>query len=191
MVYEFEIKGMPVKTGDLISTADGGGPVFPGQFWRLIGKLIPGDVDHIAIYIGPNGRCIEAGAKGVISFEANSSWDPESMEEQRSLIDKLYGIAYPLAGRQLDSDQENAIREKVAEFCIAQIGKPYNINFVDSATEDAFYCSQLAYKAYLKNCIDLDTGKGVRAIPGTESIVFPQEVWESCIHRSPAEEKRP
>jgi uncharacterized protein YycO len=49
-------------------------------------------------------------------------------------------------------------------------------------TEDAFYCSQLAYKAYLKEGIDLNTGKGVPHFPGMESIVFPQEIWSGCEH---------
>jgi len=53
-----------VQTGDIICTTDGGGEIFAGQFWRLVGKLIPGEVDHIAVYVGPQGRCVEAGAKG-------------------------------------------------------------------------------------------------------------------------------
>jgi hypothetical protein len=46
MIYSFEINGLAVKTEDLFCTVDGGDPVVPGEFWRLIGKLIPGDVDH-------------------------------------------------------------------------------------------------------------------------------------------------
>lgn len=189
MVYSFEVNGLAVKTGDLICTTDGGGPVVPGEFWRLVGKLIPGEVDHVVIYIGPGGRCVEAGPKGVISFDDQSStWNSANMFEQRDLIDQLYGIAYPLSGRGLTSRQEEAVRESVAEYCLAQIGKPYNIDFLDSSTEDSFYCSQLAYKAYLKKDIDLNTGKGVPQIPGTGSIIFPQEVWESCIHKRPVDQ---
>lgn len=187
MVYSFEINGLAIKTGDLICTVDGGGPIVPGEFWRLIGKLIPGDVDHIVIYVGPGGRCVEAGAKGVISFETRSSfWDSAGMYNQRLLIDQLYGIAYPLQGRSLPPDLEESARENVATFCLAQVGKPYNINFLDSATEDSFYCSQLAYKAYLKCAIDLNAGREMTEIPGTGSIIFPQEVWENCVHVRPA-----
>ena len=186
MVYSFEINGLSVKTGDLICTVDGGGPVIPGEIWRLIGKLIPGDVDYVVVYIGPEGRCVEAGVKGVISFETHSSvWNSASMLDQRLLVDQLYGIAYPVEGRGLPPEQEDTIRDNVAAFCLAQVGKPYNINFLDSSTEDSFYCSQLAYKAYLKCGIDLNTGKGVPDIPGTTSIIFPQEVWESCVHARP------
>jgi uncharacterized protein YycO len=186
MIYSFEINGLTVKTGDLICTTDGGSPIVPGEFWRLVGKLIPGDVDHIVIYVGPGSKCVEAGPKGVISFDAHSStWNSAEMFEQRGLIDQLYGIAYPLSGRGLTAEQETAARENVADYCITQVGKPYNIDFLDSSTEDSFYCSQLAYKAYLKNDIDLNTGKGVPEIPGSGSIIFPQEIWESCVHARP------
>lgn len=187
MIHVFEINGLVVKTGDLICTVDGGEPLIPGQFWRLIGKLIPGVIDHVVVYVGPKGRCVEAGAKGVISFETHSSeWNSAETLEQRALIDHLYGIAYPLSGRGVSPADEETIRGKVADFCLAQVGKPYNINFLDSSTEDSFYCSQLAYKAYLKCGIDLNTGKGIPEIPGTSNIIFPQEVWESCVHACPA-----
>lgn len=187
MVYEYTINGLKLRTGDLICTTDGGGVFLVGEFWRLVGKLIPGDVDHIVIYIGPGGRCVESGAKGrVIEFEIpGDTWDSDAMYSQRKLIDTLYGVAYPLAERNLSNDRENEIRGKVAAFCVkqAEAGKPYNINFLDSDTEDAFYCSQLAYRAY-RNCgIDLNTNCGVPDIPGTESVIFPQEIWEGCVNR--------
>ncbi|MBW2607406.1 MAG: hypothetical protein JRD05_07180 [Deltaproteobacteria bacterium] len=187
MVYKYTINSLKLRTGDLICTTDGGGELFVGEFWRLVGKLIPGDVDHIVIYIGPGGRCVESGATGrVIKFEIPGDiWDPGAMYPQRKLIDTLYGVAYPLAGRDLSEVRENDIREKVAAFCVkqAEAGKPYNINFLDSDTEDAFYCSQLAYRTY-QNCdIDLNTNCGVPDIPGTESVIFPQEIWEGCVNR--------
>ena len=73
-----------------------------GEFWRLVGMLIPGEVDHIIIYVGPAGRCVEAGARGrVIEFEvAGNAWDAAAMMPQRGpFLDVLHGVAYPLAGR--------------------------------------------------------------------------------------------
>lgn len=187
MVYSYEINGLQLKTGDLICTVDGGTPIVAGEFWRLIGKLIPGAVDHIVIYVGPDGRCVESGARGVISFHTPSKvWDSAAMLDQRKLLDQLYGVAYPTRNRGLTPEREDEIRAAVASYCLAQIGKPYNINFFDSSTENSFYCSQLAYKAYLACGIDLNTGKGVPDIPGTSSIIFPQELWESCEHARPA-----
>jgi hypothetical protein len=184
MIHSHSINGLPLTTGDLICTTDGGEALISGQFWRLVGKLIPGDVDHIVIYVGPGGRCVEAGARGlVITFEMTGDrWDAQKMYAQRRMIDTLYGVVYPLKHKHLPEDVEARIRNSVARYCIAQAeaGKPYNLNFFNSQTEDAFYCSQLAYKAYLPHGIDLNSGQGVPNIPGTNSIVFPQEIWASC-----------
>lgn len=188
MIHTYEINGLEVKTGDIICTADGGPNDIIGEFWRLIGKIIPGDVDHIVVYVGPKGRCVEAGAKGVVSiFEVEGNiWEAEKMETQRGpFIDVFYGVAYPLSGRGFSENEENQIRKSVADYCLeqARLKKPYNLNFLNSMTDDAFYCSQLAYKAYLRHEINFNVGMGVPSIPGTESIVFPQEVWESCSHQ--------
>jgi hypothetical protein len=180
------VNGWTIQSGDLLCTQDGGAGHFQGEFWRLIGKLIPGEVDHIVIFVGPHGRCVEAGAKGrVIEFEImGHTWDAQAMIPQRGpFLDRLQGVAYPLAG--MPDCQAASIREKVAAYCLKQatLRKPYNINFLNSRTEKAFYCSQLAYKAYLKQGIDLNTGRGIPQLPGTESIVFPQEIWSSCAHQ--------
>jgi hypothetical protein len=146
--------------------------------------LIPGDVDHIVIYVGPAGRCVEAGAKGkVITFEVpQNEWDAPRMFEQRYIMDKLYGVAYPLADYDLTPQQIQDIRIDVGNYCLQQAKseKPYNLNFYNCDKEDAFYCSQLAYKAYMRHNIDLNTDKGIPNIPWSKRIVFPQEVWASC-----------
>lgn len=69
MIHFCEINAIPLKTGDVICTMNGKPEILPGEFWRLIGMLVPGDVDHVALYLGPAGRCIEAGALGVVTFE--------------------------------------------------------------------------------------------------------------------------
>lgn len=188
MIYEYEIDGLSVRTGDIICTADGASNTdIKGQFWRLLGKIIPGEVDHIVIYVGPDGRCVEAGAKGkVITFKVKeNTWDFEKMIEQRGIIDTLYGVVCPLHGKSLNEAETTGIREAVAAYCLqqAELEKPYNMNFLDSTTEKAYYCSQLAYLAYLKHGIDLNTGRGIPEIPGTESIIFPQEIWSGCEHK--------
>lgn len=186
-ISTYQIDGLPVQTGDLICTTTGGRSVFAGLLWRTFGMVIPGPVDHIAVYVGPGGRCVEAGAKlRVATFEVpGNTWDDLKMADTRGpLFDTLYGIAYPLAGRSLSRDEETRIRREVARYCLrqAEAGKPYNVMFLDSMTDKAFYCSQLAYKAYLEQGIDLHTGQGVPKIPGTGSIIFPQELWAGCTH---------
>lgn len=192
-VHTYQIDGLTVRTGDLICTnTTEDESVFGRLLWRSFGKLIPGDVDHIAVYVGPAGRCVEAGAKyRVITFNIkDNTWDSSKMMEERGPIpDNLYGVAYPLAGLSLTEEEEAGIRRRVAMYCIrqAEAKKLYNPIFLDSMTEDAFYCSQLAYKAYLREGIDLNTGKGVQNFPGMESIIFPQEIWSGCRHiKAPA-----
>ncbi|OHB67454.1 MAG: hypothetical protein A2Y76_14605 [Planctomycetes bacterium RBG_13_60_9] len=190
-VHTHQIDGLTVRTGDLICTSTGGKSMFTGFLWRAFGMVIPGAVDHIAVYVGPGGRCVEAGAKlRVITFDVTgNTWDESKMSKQRGpLFDALYGVAYPLAGRSLSREEEARIRRGVASYCLkqAEAKKPYNPVFTESMTENAFYCSQLAYKAYLGQGLDLNTGQGVPHIPGTDSIVFPQEIWSGCEHERAA-----
>ena len=187
MVCTYMIDGLSVQTGDIICTTDGESGILPGDFWRLLGRLLPGEVGHVVVYVGPKGRCVEAGGRGVITFEVKENiWVAERMTEQRGrFMDRLYGVAYPLQGRGLSVEEEARIRQSVADYCLAQaaVNKPYNINFLDPDTEEAFYCSQLAYRAYLAHGINLNTGQGVPNLVGTSSIVFPQEIWSSCRHQ--------
>jgi hypothetical protein len=185
MIHTYTINGVPLETGDIICTRNGKPNILPGEFWRLVGRLVPGDVDHVAVYVGPDGRCVEAGALGVITYEVtHDHWDSAKLISQRGLIfDEFYGVAYPLAGQELSEEDESLIRERAAEYCLAQVGKPYNLNFLDPDREDAFYCSQLAYKAYLPFGINLNTGLAMEMLPGTNQIIYPQEIWGGCVHR--------
>ncbi len=186
MIHTYQIEGMVVQTGDIICTQNGKPDILPGEFWLLVGMLVPGDVDHVVIYLGPEGRCIEAGSRGVNDFYAHDGiWDAEFMTSERGvLIDTFYGVAYPLDGLELSEDEETHMRMKVAEYCLAQIGKPYNINFLNAESEKSFYCSQLAYKAYQQIGIDLNTGLAMEQLPGTNEIVYPQEIWDGFTHRA-------
>ena len=183
-VYSYQINGMPVQTGDIICTMNGKPDILPGEFWRLVGRLVPGDVDHVAIYLGPDGRCAEAGARGVITFDVpNGIWNTERMARQRGLLfDTFYGVVSPLDVLGYMEEDEFHLRKAVAQYILAQVGKPYNLNFFNSETEEAFYCSQLAYKAYQTIGINLNTGLAMEQLPGTNQIVYPQEIWNGFSH---------
>jgi cell wall-associated NlpC family hydrolase len=185
MVYTYQIEGIAIQTGDVICTMNGKPDILPGEFWRLVGRLVPGDVDHVAIYLGPNGRCIEAGARGVITFNVpRGHWNTERMARQRGLLfDTFYGVASPLDGIGLSDGEEFEMRSTVAAYCLAQVGKPYNLNFLNTETEEAFYCSQLAYKAYEQIGINLNTGLAMEQLPGTNAIIYPQEIWNGFSHQ--------
>ena len=69
-IHTYKIDGLTVRTGDLICTSTGGQSMPGGLFWKLFGELVYGEVDHIAVYVGPGGRCVEAGAKfRVLTFD--------------------------------------------------------------------------------------------------------------------------
>jgi cell wall-associated NlpC family hydrolase len=184
-IYTYQIEGIPVQTGDIICTMNGKPDILPGEFWRFIGRLVPGDVDHVAIYVGPSGRCIEAGARGVIKFTVfDGQWNTDRMARRRGLLfDTFYGVVSPIDGLGASQEEEIEARTRVAEYCLAQVGKPYNLNFLNTETEEAFYCSQLVYKAYQQIGIDLNTGLAMEQLPGTNAIVYPQEIWDGFPHR--------
>jgi hypothetical protein len=188
MVYSYQINGVVLQTGDIICTNNGKAEILPGQFWRLVGRLIPGEVDHVAIFTGPASRCVEAGALGVATFEVpDGVWDAGRMAFERGLlIDSFHGAVRPLDGVRCTEAEEEQMRERVASYCLAQIGKPYNLNFLESEIESAFYCSQLAYKAYQQIGINLNTGLALERVAGTNQIIFPQEIWSGFPHAAAA-----
>ncbi len=185
MIYTSSFNGITLKTGDVICTADGKPDILPGEFWRLIGRLLPGVVDHVVIYLGPRGRCIESGALGVVTFSMpGRTWQAEKLITARGLlVDQFYGVVYPLEDCGLSEVQEAHVREQIAAYCLAQLGKPYNLNFLDAERENAFYCSQLAYKAYQPHGINLNTGMSMSGLPGSDKIIFPQEIWAGFPHQ--------
>ncbi|MEN9936874.1 MAG: Permuted papain-like amidase enzyme YaeF/YiiX, family [Chloroflexota bacterium] len=184
-IYEHSFHGIPVRTGDVICTTDGGAGGLYAALWQRLGTLVPGPIDHCAVYVGPGGRCVEAGARGVITFDMDDPWDAAARHDVRWLLDTFYGVAYPLAGRGLEPADEERIRAGVAGYCLEQAAarRPYNVNFLDSAGDDAFYCSQLVFKAYHRFGIDLNTWHTDPARAPLHSVVFPLEIWESCRER--------
>lgn len=192
-IYTYQIEGIALQTGDIICTMNGKPDILPGEFWRLVGRLVPGDVDHVALYIGPNGRCIEAGARGVIKFTVfDGQWNTDRMARRRGLLfDTFYGVASPIDGLEVSEEEEAEMRARVAQYCLAQVGKPYNLNFLSTETEESFYCSQLAYKAYQQIGIDLNTGLAMEKIPGTNAIIYPQEIWDGFSHREAKRDQHP
>lgn len=183
-VFQETLNSLPMQTGDVICTTSGMPDILIGEFWRFLARLVPGEVDHVIVYLGPDGLCAEAGMKGVILFTIpNGFWDAKLMLLQRGpYLDSLVGIACPLAGRDLNLTEESSIRQQVRRFCLEQalLKKPYNLNFLNPNTDESFYCSQLVYRAYLQHGINLNTGLGLPDLIGSDEIIFPQEIWASC-----------
>lgn len=186
-IYSYEINGLTVQTGDLLCTTDGDERTVAGRLWQAVGTLIPGPIDHVVLYIGPEGRCVEANAWGVVTFEVTGHhWDGPALQKHRAhLVDTLYGVAYPLRGRGLSAAAERNIRAGVRAYALEQVAaqKPYNVNFFNPTTDAAFYCSQLIYHAYHEHGLDLrQPNTSLASVPLLNRVVLPQELWDACEH---------
>ena len=187
MVHSYEIAGLSVQTGDILCTTVGDESLLSGLVWRLFGAFVPGPIDHMALYVGPGGRCVESGPAGVVVYDASDrTWGAQRMARERAwLTDTLYGVAYPLAGRGLAPEDEAVVRSAVAAYCLEQAAadRPYNFNFLNSRTEKSFYCTHLIYRAYLHSGIDLNSQRHFLGLDGPDSLILPREIWEACEHR--------
>ena len=177
MIYEDELMGTRLRSGDIIATVDGGASVY-GFMFHLIGTLIPGKPDHLALYLGPDNICIEAGPKGVNLFRyIDHAWDADRMFGQRGIVDALYGIGDVVRGHLPEEEEERA-RTAIRRYALDQAGKDYNYAFHDSDDDTLFYCSQLVYKACEAAGITLDLSSGKALHPLLpDKIITPIEVW--------------
>ncbi|MEP7098821.1 MAG: hypothetical protein ABI748_14265 [Dokdonella sp.] len=185
-LYDHVIDGLPVRTGDILCLRNGADGSIYGRIWEGIGKLIPGEIDHCVIYLGPGGRFVEANVYGVTVLEMpGTTWDARALVRQRILLDTLVGVAYPLAGRDLTAAEENRIRTSVADWCLAQSAedRPFNFNLLDATNPERAYCSQLIAEAYRREGIDLDSNIGVPRASIFRKAVFPEEIWNASEHR--------
>jgi hypothetical protein len=181
MIFEESLEGRPVRSGDIIATVDGGEGSFSGALFKLLGVMIPGKPDHIVLYLGPDGICIEAGPKDVNLFRFfDGKWDAHRMERQRGIVDKLYGVGSLVPKTAAGTFAEDAARRTVRAFLLEQAGKPYNWDFLDPDQEEAYYCSQLAYAAYWCVGVNLNvSAEGSLHPKFLNRIVTPGEVWNS------------
>jgi hypothetical protein len=184
-VYDFSFNGLPVTTGDVLCMTDGEDGSARGALWGALSSVVPGSIDHCIVYVGPEGRCVESGAGGVIVYDMPSTWDAKKLSLKRHLFDRIHGVAYPLANRNLSPEQEASTRIAVAQYCLdqARARKPYSFRFRQINREDAFYCSQLVYVAYRKQGIDLSKFEGRGVLSRMSGVVFPATIWNSCVHK--------
>lgn len=178
MIFSERLEGKTIRTGDIIATVDGGGSIY-GALFHLIGEIVPGKPDHMALYLGPDGICVEAAPKGVNLFRFfRGRWDAERMQRQRGVVDKLYGLGDAVGGRLDDPGKSDAVREAVRAFVLDQVGKPYNMNFLEPEQDLAFYCSQLVFAAYKKVGIDLHSACTPALHPLLPAkVITPEEIW--------------
>ncbi|ADL08510.1 cell wall-associated hydrolase-like protein [Thermosediminibacter oceani] len=86
-----------------------------------------------------------------------------------------WGVRYSNVKGLWVSGAGDADYRYAADYSYAQIGKPYNYNFFDINRTDAFYCSQLAWRAWKNRGWDLNDGGAVWPVDLVESphtVVF-------------------
>jgi len=123
--------------------------------------LFGGYWTHAGIYNGDGTFTDSIPSEGVrvASFKQSSFWDPSDWAILRTNQDggkRDEAIAY--ARRQAADDD------------------PYNWNFLNKETEDKFYCSQLVWRAYYEQDIDLDNAWGVPLAVPPDDIYFDDDV---------------
>lgn len=183
MIHSHTFHGVTARTGDILFTRDGQEGSLFGEFWRLIGRIIPSEFSHVALYVGPGVRFVESAARGVLVVEMEGDeWSGTRYGAERLLVDQLVAVGDPLAGRGISPERESEIRENVVAYCLQQAreDKPYNIRFFNPETDGAFYCSQLVYKAYRAQGINLHIHIGEDADSPLAPIVLPEDLWNAC-----------
>lgn len=186
MLHDHVIDGLPLRTGDILCLRDGSERSLYGRVWQGIGALVPGEIDHCALYVGPAGRFVEANVYGVSVLDMpGERWDAHALVRQRILLDTLVGVVYPLAERGLACAEADRIRMAVADYCLAQANadKPFNFNLFNATNPARTYCSQLIAEAYGREGIELDSNLGVPTARIFKHAVFPQELWNGSPHR--------
>lgn len=149
-------------------------PRLPDNFGGLSGFLSWARWITSSFTWGRKDACVEAGPRGVNVFNLpGPTWDALGMIRLRGpILDTLQGVAAPIKAMDWSNrKKEIQVREAIAQYCLAQVGKPYNVNYFNPQTEEAFYCSQLAYLAYLPHGINLIPSLGFR-ICRTRKVLF-------------------
>ena len=72
-IYTHSYHDLPLTTGDIICTQDGESESVFGRLWKLLGLVVPGEVDHCILYLGPGGRCIESAPSGMPPLDSISA----------------------------------------------------------------------------------------------------------------------
>ena len=115
-------------------------------------------------------------------------WNAKRVAAKRLYYDTLVGVAYPLQGLNLSPQEETRIRTGVADYCLSQVGKPYNANFLNTVTDEAFYCSQLIYLAYCDVGVDLGVSPvqlltEPRDAQSKPLLILPNALMDNCTHQ--------
>jgi hypothetical protein len=125
--------------------------LLPGDILTRDDQLITFMEAHDAMYVG-NGQIIDSLPEGGVQYRSLEGFVADADD---------YVIAHRLA------DWSAEVAQGAIDYAIAHIGTPYDYSFFGGKdTEDKMYCSELVWRAYLSQGIDLDSNGGPWVWPG-------------------------
>jgi uncharacterized protein YycO len=134
---------------------DGYANMLPGYYYISVKGTIAGlGTGHAAIKNSQSQQTIEAYPAGGVK-RYDKKWNYESMFYKAMAIGST-----------------STRRTSAVSYAESKIGKPYNNNFYDKWNQTKFYCSQLVWRAWYNQGIDIDDIK-------FDNIVTPTEVGVS------------
>jgi uncharacterized protein YycO len=125
--------------------------LLPGDILTRDDQLVTFMEAHDAIYVG-SGRIIDALPDGGVQYRSLEAFIADAQD---------YVIAQRLEAYSKD------IALGAVDYAVAHIDVPYDYGwFGGKDTEDQMYCSELVWRAYLAQGIDLDSNGGPWVWPG-------------------------
>lgn len=142
-------------TSSKAATNEGYTNMLPGYYYISVNGSIGGlGTGHAAIRSSQDLQTIEAYPKdGVKRYD--KKWNYER---------KFY--------KAMAVGSTTSRREKAAKYAESKVGKAYNNNFLDKWNETKFYCSQLVWRAWYNQGINIDNKPN-------DNIVSPVEIGNS------------
>lgn len=142
--------------------------IFPLLMQRTSGNIgTPGDI--LISFKGSSGLRF-AGHAAIVGFSSDVTI--ESFQQNFSPINKD-GVQY-YTNYWNDEKGGLWLRPKkngwnigigAVNYANSQVGKPYNLNFLDKYRTDRFYCSQLVWHAWMSQGVDCDSNDGDAVLP--------------------------
>ena len=144
-------KSITVKTAAASSVTDWRANIQPGDILLARSDGVLGNVltlmgdfwIHCGIYVG-DGEVVEALSDGVAE-DSITNWD--------------YPNKTCVEVRRVSGVDATEI-DKIVNFCLSQLGKPYNLDFVSESYDPnaiSWYCSELVWAAYMQVGINIDS----------------------------------
>ncbi|MBQ4362102.1 MAG: hypothetical protein II787_04195 [Lachnospiraceae bacterium] len=148
--------------GEAFAAERGAYPSRPGTI-----LVTPNNINKVARLFKLGHAAIVLNRSTVVEAALPTVKTSKNAWKRRARVKRLYGVSVNHTSRQQD--------RKAARWCRRQVGRPYNINYMDVFTRERFYCSHLVWAAFLDNFgIDMNTAAYGRMIAPMELVNSPE-----------------